>query len=424
MNYLLFAETESRDILEEQQAITALARQVINNLWEILFSDNKIFGSLVYPLIFIAVIALFYTTIKLLKEYFTSHESYPDLSALLWPIVLCLFLINNGDLARRAGLLFRDFAFALDQSVLIQFKDTLKIDQAQNDALTESEILDKIQEKMDDCVTANSQKVAGGTSAKEVCYNTLREEVAAVLKNEKIQNPIIRSRLEDIANILAEESGNLAKIDEAISDNPVTDWIGDQLVSVVRLILQVLGFGYQIILEFCLIIALLVLPFPLVISLVNLQGLIAWFSAYWTLVNAKLSFTIIVSLIAFFQAKQNGTSQLFLAEILTGVFSPILSGLVGMGGGIAAYQTFSAGLALVAGASFRGVAGAGRSAMGAVGKASAPIASRVIRKTGKKVANTKVGRATGKAGASAWNKVRTSKVGKKMGKVSKFLFKD
>ena len=72
----------------------------------------------------------------------------------------------------------------------------------------------------------------------------------------------------------------------------------------------------------------LLFPINLTLSLFDSSSLKSWIGGFWTLVNAKLCFSIIIGIIVQLQAwmeNKNGSPGLFVIELLMAVFAPVLT---------------------------------------------------------------------------------------------------
>jgi hypothetical protein len=161
---------------------------------------------------------------------------------------------------------------------------------------------------------------------------------------------------------------------------------GNVFQQIILLLLTGLAIAFFFAIELSLLIFGLTFPINLALSLFDPAPLKSWIGNFWSLINAKLCFSIIVGIIVYLQlwmkSSSNGFAQigLFVIEFLLAIFAPVATFFYCQGSALALAGALNSGLS----APMRGVAGGVGKTLGAIGGGAAKsfgkgVASRTTR---------------------------------------------
>jgi hypothetical protein len=174
---------------------------------------------------------------------------------------------------------------------------------------------------------------------------------------------------------------------------------GNALQQIILLLLTGLAIAFYFAIELSMLIFGLTFPINLALSLFDPAPLKSWIGNFWSLINAKLCFSIIVGIIVYLQlwmkSSSNGFAQigLFVIEFLLAIFAPVATFFYCQGSALALAGALNSAMS----APIRGVAGGAGKALGAIGggasksfgagvaSRTSKIASRNLKQAGAKM---------------------------------------
>jgi hypothetical protein len=164
--------------------------------------------------------------------------------------------------------------------------------------------------------------------------------------------------------------------------------LGNVFQHIVEVLLTGVAFAFFLALELTLLLFGLLFPINLTLSLFDPSPLKTWIGGFWTLVNAKLCFSIIVGIVVQLQLwmeSNNGSVGLFVIELLLAVFAPVLTFFYCQSTALVLASAMSsltqAGFRGVGTAAAKSAAGVAKGGASIIKKAASKIISGVTNKT-------------------------------------------
>lgn len=331
MFYLHLAELGGAALLEASQKTADYIAEGWNANWRDVIYDGSglystqsgLYAALCYFGSLSAVFALVIWGLHIGKDYIEKGV-LTFVPEVIWPLTVLFFLKNNGTALAIISLNIRDLINTTNEKVLTLASKTISLQEAY-------------------------QQVKGSIAA--------RREIGGLLKN--CQALAGESQLE----CLKEVQGRAQEIVEAY--NLSGAWIGELIRQIGKAVVNPIGDGvfalfgsligaaqegissviliscqiaFQNLLEVSLLLTALLAPMAMGLSLLPVQAkpIFAWLTAMCSLGIAKLSFNIIVGLVATVIVNADSGYSLWYL-ILTGILAPILAFAIARGGGLAVW---------------------------------------------------------------------------------------
>ncbi|RAM49237.1 MAG: hypothetical protein C6Y22_23055 [Hapalosiphonaceae cyanobacterium JJU2] len=348
---MLLAQTTPPDNYSDAAVGISLIRSSIELSRQTAESWNKAWGDAINPSgalwaglcnlgTTLAALSIILLAIKMASDYQEKRFLWSELAAsVIYPLVIAIFLGNNGYLLSQTVLLVRNIGHQQVVSVLnIQLADTTFKRAISNVTLTQS-VKTQVSTIYAECQGKTGKPLTD-------CLQEKRPIVEQILAEAEKQN-----------------GGPLEQARKAVAE--LTDFVqnpGTVFSAAISLILvtflYALQWAFVNILEAALIMTATFAPIALGLSLLPLgsKPIWAWASGFIALFGVQLGYNIVVGLAATVivaAGAQSASDLAFLAFI--SIFAPALALLIAGGGGLALYTGINSRVAALVNVAFDGV---------------------------------------------------------------------
>ena len=365
-----------------------LAIGVAKTFWSQIFSMG-LFGRITKACLYIAGAGFIYKGWKYSIELGKNSLDLEKVITSLLTLILIFSLLNNsGALAMYTVLGFRNFTSNVSDTLMLgvsqDFQSRSAV-QRLSDKLNAQPVFDIFKEQLKQC----------DTSPSPTCMPSAVANLKQGLIAQNITDPTI---LSVVTQIEADVSANISSTDPAAKKQQIgrfgkimkamQDPLGE-LYAAFQQIIKVLLVGVAIAFFLAIEIAMLVLgltfPVNITLSLFSADPMKSWFGNFWTLVNAKICFSIITGIVVYLQlwGESNGlAAYTFVIELLLAVFSPFATYFYCQGSALAFAGALNMSAAAFAGGAKGAVSAAG-SGSKRLGGAIAKVVTSKLSKTSK-----------------------------------------
>jgi hypothetical protein len=358
MNYYL------ADIISENMTATniAVAKEVAKSWdrnWQTFF-DGPLFAAIVTPCAAIAFMFFTVSTVLTVFEW-TQDNNDKKFIKLIAPLLIFIFLLGDGTMLATGIRGVRGISNSMDNLFIQKLEFDRNVNQKQQNLVGSQEVLQAIKKQADIC-----KQSTGNPAGDQACLSKLNDTIEAGITSGKIVDSNILAGLRDIAaGIVPVLTGNATQaqtngaIDIArIVTNPVGSLanrfvLGGFEIIVFGLLNLVTG-AVQAMAEASMLLTALISPMFVAAALLpnGTKSLITLFTAFWSIMNYKFCYIIVVGLSAQVLIDDASSNGVILAMI-TAIFAPIMAGILagGAGMGFAKAAASAAGQAAGAAAS-------------------------------------------------------------------------
>ncbi|RUT03801.1 hypothetical protein DSM106972_047150 [Dulcicalothrix desertica PCC 7102] len=288
----------------------------------------------------LAALSIILLAVKMASDYQEKRFLWSELAAsLIYPLVIALFLGNNGYLLSQSVLLIRNIGHQQVVGVLnIQLADTTFKSAISNVTLTQS-VKTQISTVYAECQGKTGKPLTD-------CLQEKRPVVEQILASAEKQN---NGPLEEARKAVAELT-NFVQNPGAVFSASIS--------LILITFLYALQWAFVNILEAALIMTATFAPIALGLSLLPLgsKPIWAWASGFIALFGVQLGYNIVVGLAATVivaAGAQSASDLAFLTFI--SIFAPALALLIAGGGGVALYTGINSRVPALVNAAFDGV---------------------------------------------------------------------
>lgn len=356
------------NLLNQAINVTRNTAQSWDTLWNDLISSNGyLWAGMCKLAITLAAVSIILVSLKMGSDYQQGRFSWSDLVAsLIWPLVIAIFLANNGSLLSSTVITVRSIASQQVTAILnIQVAD-LTIKQALTNVTLS--------------INAKQQILAIYTE----CQGKQAEERTTCLQ-EKL--PTVESIVEEAERL---NGGPIAELQQLLTDlrntvlHPLST-LAAATASIPVAFLLALQWAFVNMLEAALIMTATFAPIAMGLSLlpVGTKSIWAWATGFLSLFGIQLGYNIVVGLVATVIVAAGVQSVTDLAFVtFISIFAPMLAVAIAGGGGIALYSAINRGVTTtVSTVVSAGGAIAGGAVAGPVGAAAGASAGSKIAAT-------------------------------------------
>lgn len=301
----------------------------------------------------LAALSIILVSVKMASDYQEKRFLWSELAAsVVWPLVIALFLGNNGSLLSQSVLLARQIGNSQVVKILnIQLADnTFK-------AAISTVVLSQSVKQQVSTIYAECQGKAG----KELtdCLQEKKPVIDQILAEAEKQN---NGPLEQVRNAVQDLQKTFQNPGEAFSAT---------ISLVIVTFLYALQWAFVNILEAALLMTATFAPVAMGLSLLPLgtKPIWAWGSGFVSLFGVQLGYNIVVGLAATVIVTAGGETASDLAFLaFISIFAPALALLIAGGGGVALYTGINSRVPALVNAAFDSVTAIATSSVGKVAK--------------------------------------------------------
>lgn len=296
------------EILTEGRQASEAASQGFDQLFQDVL-QGALFAQMTNVGVLLAVLALGLFLVQWAPRLMNGDE-VKAIPELVWPLVVIVFLNNQGALLSTSVLELRNVVNQVNLEIL----DGTVAGASLKESYQES----RIGTAINDTLTANIQE----------CIDTRPQR----------QQPACIATARSQAEALRQQSG-LGGQDSGFFEATLQSVV--QLA--VRNILSALHGSFQWLIEIVLLVTSLLAPIALGLSLLPTPArpIIAWISGFFTVALIKINFNLISGLAAYASNLSGISVNSLLLPVLLGLGAPILSVLIGLQGGSAMFNALA-----------------------------------------------------------------------------------
>ena len=301
--------------------------------WELAMS-GQLYGIMARLGLTIAGFVLVLFILQFAKGMIDDTSNRP-LAELIWPIVVVVFLSNNGQLLSSLTLGMRSYINEVNSSILTTTAaglDTQKVLDQLAIYNQKSAQLGALQKECDDKRTNDEL---------ELCLLQVKSKAQSLLSQVSTQEVIGAwgQRLQDYAGTVAQ---NPLKAGLDAAGAGVGMYLRAQsmpMVILIQTILMASQAAFQGLVEASMLLTGLMGPIALGSSLLpfGAKPIYAWLTAFWSVGICKLCLNVITGLIAV-TLYNTGPTEMLPASIMLGLFAPIMALGMAAGGGMAIFN--------------------------------------------------------------------------------------
>jgi hypothetical protein len=306
-------------ITEDGAAASDAIAAAVDQLWQDVIGAGGVGGAGLYGAI--ANLGLLFAIGTLLlwivqwAKAMADDASASPLSEVIWPLLVCVLLANQGQLLATCTMELRGLINATNQAVLDQTSSSIRLKEAYKQVVMEGGAADVAESLVNQCASIVDP-----------------EQQKACLDKAKAQSQQVGQSLPN------SPSNGFQKFLSGLGETFSTNIF--QLA--VRGWLMAFGIAFQWIVEISLLLTALLGPLAVGGSLLPIgqKSIFAWLTGFFSVGMVKLCFNIITGLVATLVLNAGQNDPMIFA-FATGLLSPILSLLLAAGGGMAVFTGLS-----------------------------------------------------------------------------------
>lgn len=351
------AADKAEEILEAGRTSQQLIAQAMDQLWQdVLLGTGPggpaLYGALANLGLFFALGTFMLWLTKWTKSMIDDEGNNP-ISELIWPLIVIVLMSNRGAVLAQCTLELRSIINQTNEKILTSTVDGVRLDEAYRQRMQEI--------GAQDAIAAIQQQCSSITDPvqQENCNKKAKQDAARI--ESRLENP------------------------PSNSWNPVTNAVDAALsaarqavAEAIKIILFGLSFAFQWVVEISLLLTALVGPLAVGGTLLpsGQKAMFAWLVGFFSIGMVKLSFNIIVGLVATLTLNSGPTDPLIFA-LVVGLLSPILSLVIAAGGGMAVFTQINS---LATGAAGAAAGAAGGAIGGAIGRGAGAVGGALSKR--------------------------------------------
>jgi hypothetical protein len=321
-------ETTGINLLNTAINITRSTAQSWNQLWgELIAPNGELWAGLCNFAITLALICIILLSLKMFVDYSQGRFFWSDLIATsIWPLVIIIFLANNGSLLANTVIVARNIASSQVTAILnIQVADLSFRQAITNVTLS---------------VNAKQQILA----LYKECQGKQAQERTTCLQEKQ---PLVEQIVAEAERV---NGGPIAALQQLLNDlrnsvlNPSSTLTGAIAGAAVFTFLLGLQWAFVNILEAALIMTATFAPIAMALSMlpVGTKSIWAWASGFISLFGIQLGYNILIGMVATVIVAAGVQSATDLAFVIfISICAPVLAVAIAGGGGIALYSSIN-----------------------------------------------------------------------------------
>jgi hypothetical protein len=324
----------SSNIANSAQAGSDFATNMAKDFWSNIFQMG-LFGRVAQAAMAIAAVGTIYKASILVKEL-NSNALEPTklVSSLLSIVFVLVMLWYSGANSMSAVMATRNYSNGISDQVMVgiasDFQSLSATRNLEQDLKTEP-IFTEFKSAINGC--ANKLKTK--------CFLNAVADLKQKLNAEGVTDPKIIAKVNQIeVDAQAEYDKHNAPDTATTADPPEEKNIfqrtadtlslisnpGNAVQHIIEILLTGLAIAFFFSVEIAMLLFGLTFPINLALSLFDPAPLKSWFGNFWTLVNAKLCFSIITGIVVYLQLwmeTRGGNIGLFVIELMLAIFAPV-----------------------------------------------------------------------------------------------------
>ena len=323
--YLLLqsASGDATKIIEDGAAASSAIAGAFDQMWaDVIKSGGGLYGALANLGMLFAVGTLVFWAVTYAKalledDYFKSAEE------IVWVLVVTALLANQGQLLATGTLALRGIINQVNQTVLASTSSSVSLQDAYKQIMQETGKTDVAQGLVSQCATL------ADPDQQKACLDNAKAQSQQIAGGQ--QSSGFQKFLDDVGGVLQTNLLTMA----------ARGW------------LMAFGIAFQWVVEVSMLLTGLLAPLAVGGSLLPIgqKAIFAWLTGFFSVGIVKLSFNIIVGLIATVVLNA-GDSDPMVFAFASSILAPILALALAAGGGMAVFSSLSGASTFVTGRLF------------------------------------------------------------------------
>jgi hypothetical protein len=298
--------------------------------------SNSLFGAIMAPCTIFAVFGIAFQLYFIVPSFAQLEEFPANASKLFWAAVLVAFIVGRGTLARDFALFNWAAISSINTAIDNNIEQVSNLIQLKKDFTGETGALNAIETKTKQCLKIAPTLANGSPNpAFNACQGELSAQITADTSAGRIKNP---TTLDNMGAAV----GNLASGDFGQATSDIFKGIGGQLTNLIDASLKGIFGGWRMVIsnfaQVSIFAAILALPIPLCLSVINISPLMVWFSSFWAVGIFQFNLTILTRTFEYLNVKMGANISVYFIDIAICLFAPAIAGLLARGGGIAIFN--------------------------------------------------------------------------------------
>ena len=348
----LLAVTGASQILQDGLNSSTQIAESWNKQWLTIF-QSQLFHVIVSTAGLFAAGALLLFMLQFIQRMVHEEDYASALKSLILALVICTSLANNGFFLSKGVLSLRSVVHTLSNQVLevtlldVRVRDAIQASAMQGSVVSEiraqlSQCYGMVGQKQLDCLKAANAQVDATIGAYESHIN-LTGPLRAVQRG-------IQGAIEQVSGQLqggASDPGAIISAPLFGAAGFLGGFVGSVSEELVRLVLWAFQWAFTNVLEIAMLLTGLMSPFAVAGAFMfDGKSLWAWFTGFFAMGLAKVSYNIIVGLSAVVVVNAETTDTMGFLVIMA-ILAPALALALAAGGGLAIFHVINTGLVLL-----------------------------------------------------------------------------
>jgi hypothetical protein len=332
MNYYLANFTVDNAAQKNLESAKAVAKLWDENWGK--FFTGPVFEAIVKPCAAIAFVFFVISTVLIVFQWSQDRDD-KNFIKLLSPLLIMLLLVGNGNFTRVGILGIRGVGNALDNIFLTKLQFDQNVNLKQQHLVGNQQVLQAIKRQADTCKASQGNPISDKACLVELNNLIIAGQASGILSD--LQN--LKDGIGAFVNGTPTATQVSGAVDALKFINPIQALTEKAIMSVLETavfsILQLVTGAVQAMAEASFLMTALISPIFIAAALLpnGTKSLIALFTAFWSIINYKFCYIIIVGISAQMAIDDNTTNGIILAMI-SAIFAPILAAILASGAGM------------------------------------------------------------------------------------------
>jgi hypothetical protein len=305
---------------------------------DLLVGSDNLFIGIMTPCKVVAVFGIAIQLYAMVPKFADIEELPYNVNKLFWCMLLAVIINGNGIMAKNIAILNWAVIKGINTAIEVNIDRVLDLTKLKGDYVGDVETAQAIEAKLKACNSINVVLPDNTPNpAYTACQNDLKNFISISVSSGKIRDPNMLDNFNQILTSWTSNGINFGQIGDGI-----TKAIGSYFSDFLSPILKVIFAGWRAIInniaEQAVLLAILSLPIPLALSVMNIGPLTVWFSALWAVGIFQFNLTILTKSFEYFNVKFGASLSNYFLDIAICFFAPAIAGLMATGGAIGVFK--------------------------------------------------------------------------------------
>ena len=312
-NYPVTTSTDPAQIVQDGAVAAEAIKQAMDGLWQDVLNGG-LYAAIAKLGVFFGVGTLLLFMVQWYKDLMDG-DNPRAFAEIIWPVIVIVLLSNQAAALKGCTLQLREIINVTNQSLLASTSGSMRLEEAYRQVTNRDSAAGTAQAIMGQCTRiADPQQ-------QQQCIDS------AVQNAQKLKNAV---------------GDNQNTVDSFLDSINPLNRIQNEIGLIVRGWLMAMGIAFQWVVEISLLLTALLGPLAVGSSLlpVGQKSIYTWLIGFFSVGMVKLSYNIIVGLVATIMLNADRNDPLIFACIV-GLLAPVLALVLAAGGGMAVFNSLS-----------------------------------------------------------------------------------